>query len=707
MDFEDLDISDLDNDEIGGKIFGAEVFSNSALNFTPSVNIPTPENYILGAGDELIIDIWGASEKTYQLIIGPEGVVKIPSLGPVFLSGLSIEEASARLLKRLTKIYAGLNDSSYGNQNTYGQVTLGRIRSIKVNVIGEVKNPGTYTISSMSTVLHALFRAGGPARDGTFRDIQVFREGKLISTFDVYDFLLKGVIKSNVSLRDQDVIRVSYYGKRVKIIGEIKNPAIYEVKNGESLQTIMNYAGGVTEETYTKLVTIRRTTENARKILTIKDEEFEKFELRSGDEIKLSRIADIYENLVTIKGSVYRPGEYEFTEGLKLSDLIVKAEGVTADAFRERGQVTRSNSDLTLRNIQFNIDSVLSGRSDFQLQTNDVVNISSIFDLQSERRIRVQGEVRNPQSFIFQDDLTVEDVILKAGGFKETAAKSFVEVARIVTDKSDIDRSLTSELFTFPISEELLIGAGASSFLLKPFDLVTIRRSPIYSSLSTVEVEGEVLYPGKYVINKRDERISDVIKRSGGFTNEAYPTGGTLIRRTEYFDDAEAAKVKRLRIQGLNELEENTDDLQISQSEAIAIELKEIISNPGGKYDLFVQDGDIISVPKELQTVRVRGEIHFSSNISFDEQRSFKDYVSSAGGFTSNAKAGKSYIVYPNGSAERTKQFLWIKKYPNVEPGSEIIIPARPTKEGVTPERLIGLTSSVLTMLLIVDRLSR
>ncbi len=708
LDLEDLDISDKDNDEIGGAIFGSEVFSNSNLNFSPSVNIPTPENYILGAGDELIVDIWGASEKTYQLLIGPEGIVKIPNLGPVYVSGLSIEVASSRILSRLSKIYAGLNNSSYGDKNTYGQISLGRIRSIKVNVIGEVKQPGTYTISSMSTILHALFRASGPTKNGSYREVQLFRSGKLISTFDIYDFLLKGVVENNVSLNDQDVIRVPYYGKRVKIIGEIKNPAIYELESGESLQTVMDYAGGTTDEAYTKLVTIRRVTERSRKILTIKNEEFKNFELQSGDEIRISRIVDIYENLVTISGSVYRPGEYEYTEGLKISELIVKSEGVTADAFRSRGQVVRSNSDLTLRNIEFNIDSVLSGVSDFVLQANDIVNIRSIFDIQGSFSVRVQGAVRNPGSFNFQDNLTVEDVILKAGGFTVTAAKSTVEVARIITEKSKVDRSFESQLFSFPISEDLSIGKDASKFKLEPFDLVTIRKSPAFTELRTVEVEGEVNYPGKYVINKKEERISDLVKRSGGFTEEAYPEGGTLIRQTEYFDEEEAAKVKLLRLQGLNQNQENVapGTFQISRNEAIAIELEEIMANPGSAQDLLVKDGDVISIPKLLQTVRVRGEVNFSSNILFDRSSKFTDYISSAGGFASDAKTGKAYIVYPNGSAARTKRFLWFKNYPKVEPGSEIIVPSKPERESFSAERLIGLSSSVLTMFLIVDRLT-
>ncbi|MEQ9307096.1 MAG: SLBB domain-containing protein [Marinoscillum sp.] len=709
IDLEELDISDNQRERDGGRIFGYDVFRNKNLNFAPSVNIPTPENYILGAGDEIIIDIWGASEKTYQLLIGAEGTVKIPNLGPVFVNGLTIEDASSKLLRRLTQIYSGLEDTGYGEKNTYGQVSLGRIRSIKVNIIGEVVLPGTYTISSLSNILHALFVAGGPSSNGSLRNVQVFRNGKKIETFDVYDFLLFGKIASNITLRDQDVIMVPFYTKRVNISGQIKNPAIYEVLENENLQTVIDFAGGVTEEAYTKLVTVRRPTNRARRIFTIKDQDFTNFQLVSGDQISISRINDIYENLITIQGALYRPGQYEYTDSLLLSELIEKAEGVTADAFRGRAQIIRSNSDLTLRNIEFNVDSVLNGKHDLYLKPNDIVKISSIFELSDRMIVRIQGEVRNPQSIPFQDNLTVEDVILKAGGFKLSAAKSFVEVARVINEDSEADRSLESQLFSFSINENLEISSEASTFELKPYDLITIRRSPNFSPLRTVEVEGEVNFPGKYVINKKDERISDFIRRAGGFTNEAYAKGGTLIRQTEYFDEEEAATVKRLRLVGLGRYDESTSEgtFQISRKEAIAIELEDIMKNIGGSADLLVKDGDIISIPKILQTVRIRGEIHFASNVIYDGSFNFKDYISSAGGFTSEAKENRAYIVYPNGSAERTKRFLWFKSYPKVEPGSEIVVPARPTREELSVDKVIGFSSSILTMLLIVDRLTR
>ncbi|MEQ8554255.1 MAG: SLBB domain-containing protein [Cyclobacteriaceae bacterium] len=709
MDLEELDISDSQREKDGGRIFGYDIFRNKNLNFAPSVNIPTPENYILGAGDELIIDVWGASEKTYQLLVGAEGTVKIPNLGPVFVNGLTIEEASSKLLRRLTQIYAGLDDNGYGEKNTYAQVSLGRIRSIKINIIGEVVLPGTYTISSLSNILHALFVAGGPSRNGSLRNVQVFRNGKKIENFDVYDFLLYGKIASNITLRDQDVIMVPFYQKRVNISGEIKNPAIYEVVENESLQTVIDFAGGVTEEAYTRLVTVRRPTDKARRIYTIKNESFGNFELNSGDQITISRIQDVYENLVTISGAVNRPGEYEFTDSLLLTELVEKAEGITADAFRGRAQIVRSNTDLTLKNIEFNVDSVLTGKGDFYLKPNDVVKISSIFDLSDRIVVRIQGEVRNPQSIPFQDNLTVEDIILKAGGFKESAAKSFVEVARVINEDSKTDKSLESQLFSFAINENLAISKEASTFELKPYDLVTIRKSPSYSPLRTIEVEGEVNFPGKYVINKKDERISDFIKRAGGFTDEAYAKGGTLIRQTEYFDEEEAATVKRLRLVGLGRYDESTSEgtFQISRKEAIAIELEDIMKNIGGSADLLVKDGDVISIPKVLQTVRIRGEIHFSSNIIYNKTFGFKDYISSAGGFTSDAKESKAYIVYPNGSAERTRRVLWFKRYPKVEPGSEIVVPSRPEREALSAEKVIGFSSSILTMLLIVDRLTR
>jgi protein involved in polysaccharide export with SLBB domain len=704
----DLELGDeelLDNDlirgELRGRVFGSELFTNRKLNFAPSVNIPTPMSYVLGPGDQVVIDIWGASEKTYQLEVGPEGSVKIPNIGPVYVSGLDMESASKKLLGRLKQIYAGLD------VNTYAQVSLGQIRSIKVNIIGEAATPGTYTISSLSTVLHALYQCGGINGRGSYRNIEVFRGGKKINTFDLYDFLIEGKIESNIMLEDQDIVRVPVYTKRVQIKGEVKKSGIYELEEGEMLSHLIDFSGGFTDEAYTKLVTIKRKTPSAKKILTIKSENFDQFEMISGDQIDVSEILDIFENRVSIRGAIWRPGEYELTDSLTLFELIQKAEGITSDAFMPRGHILRYNDDLSFRNIEFSVSDVITGGFDVLLEEEDEVTIKSSFDMKDQYFVRVTGEVRNPRSIAYQDSLTVEDVVFMAGGFKEAAYKSIVEVARKTSEDNTTNQSLSSVIFRFEINQGLFVDANASKFQLEPYDIVTIRRSPFFNKLETIELEGEVQFPGMYVMNFKDERISDLIKRAGGFTKESFPAGGTLIRETEYFDEAKAAQVKKLRILGLGSIDSTATKgtFAINRNEAIAIKLEDIMRNPGSEIDLILKEGDIISIPKMLQTVRVRGEVYFSSNLIFDKDLNFRNYVSMAGGGTERSKMKKSYIVYPNGSAGRTNSFLWFKNFPEVEPGSEIIVPAKAEKRKMSPQEVIGITTGVATLGLLTNQI--
>ncbi|MDH5605224.1 MAG: SLBB domain-containing protein, partial [Cyclobacteriaceae bacterium] len=404
----DAEFSNLEDPimELESRVFGSQLFMNRNLSFEPSLNIPTPDDYQLGPGDELTVDIWGASEKTYQLTIGPEGTVKIPNIGPVYVNGMQVNLASQKILGQLSKIYAGLTDSNYGKKNTYGLVSLSRIRSIKVNIIGEIQTPGTYTISSLSTVLHALYIAGGPTDNGSYREIQIFRNGVNTLTFDLYDFLIHGDNENNITLKDQDVIKIPVYTERVEIRGEIKTAGIFELKKNESLQSLINYAGGFTDEAYTKLVTIRRKTPEARKILSVKSDQFEIFQMVTGDEVTITKILDIYENRVEIKGAVYRPGEYELTNGLTLKELISKSDGLLPEAYMNRGHIQRYSSDFTLFNLDFSVSDVISGKVDYPLFPEDIITINSRFDLQDTLTVTIQGEIRNPAKFLFQDSLT-------------------------------------------------------------------------------------------------------------------------------------------------------------------------------------------------------------------------------------------------------------------------------------------------------------
>lgn len=686
------------------EIFGLSFFRNKNLTFEPSLSIATPKSYVIGAGDQIIIDVWGASEQTYQLEVSPDGSIIVPSIGPIYLNGLSMEQAEIRIKNRLKSIY-----STLGN-NTFAQVGLGQIRTISVNVVGEVVNPGTYQISSFGTAFNALYLAGGPNESGSLREIQVYRGGKKEATLDAYNFLVYGE-GQNIMLQDQDVLLVKPYVSRIAIEGEVKRPAYYETREAESLEKAIDFAGGFTAGAYTKSISVRRNLDNRKTVETIPKARFNEFILSGGDKVEVGKIQNQFVGRVRIEGAVNHPGEFELTEGLMLSEVLKDdADGLRADAFLERGVVIRQNDDLSLASLAFSPRAVMSGDEDLALQSEDLVKIQSKFDLREQYTVSIQGEVQSPGSYPYADDMTVENLIYMANGFKETAAKSFVEVARRVVEEEN-NGEHTAKIFNFPISSDLSLSNEAVNFSLKPFDLVVIRKSPFYEEQAIVEVEGEVQYPGKYALEAKNERISDVLNRAGSLTKYAYPKGATLIRRTEYYvtGEDEGDEAARLRREELQELLER-DTLVTKNKEAfktqesIGIQLEEILKAPGSKYDLILKEGDIVSIPRELQTVRIRGEVLYPSNVRYDNSNNFQDFISQAGGFSDNAKKGKTYVVYANGSAKQTKSFLWFKDYPPVEPGAEIIIPSRPQRQGLSPQALISLTSGVATLSLVILR---
>ncbi|MEP4535152.1 MAG: SLBB domain-containing protein [Cyclobacteriaceae bacterium] len=679
-------------------IFGMSFFENSNLTFEPSVNIPTPENYLLGPGDQIIIDIWGASENSYQLSISPEGSVIIPNIGPVYLNGLVMEKAEAKLKSKLKSIYSTLGDKSFA------QVSLGQIRTISVNVVGEVKKPGTYQLSSFATAFNALYMAGGPSQTGSLREILVFRNGKKIGELDAYQFLIYGE-GTPISLSDQDVVLVKPYISRVAVKGQVKRPAYYEATEAETFAQVLEFAGGFTDRAYTKTVSLQRNDENFKTVKTIDKERFSDLTINNGDVIDVSPISNQFRNRLRVEGAVNHPGEFEFIEGMMLSDLLELFDGFRDDAFMHQALVIRENDNLTLSNIAFKPSELIDGTFDLELKSSDLIKVQSIFDLAEDFTLRLEGEVLAPGNFPYAEGLTVENLIYLGGGFKEAAAKSFVEVARRITDDTK-GESYSSEVFNFPISEDLNLSEEASTFELQPFDLVVIRKSPYYEKQKTIDIQGEVQFPGTYVIQTKNERISDVMKRAGDLTAYAYPKGATLIRRSEYYattddESATAAKVRREELSALFErdtLLEGGSSNTFRKQESIGIQLDQIMKNPGSSYDLILKEGDLISIPRELQTVRVRGQVLYPSTVRFDNAYSFKKFVSKAGGFSDKALKKKSYIVYANGTAEKTSSFLWFKKFPDVQPGAELIIPEKPPKRKLTPGEIVGISSGLSTL---------
>ncbi len=685
------------------EIFGMSFFENEDLTFEPSMNIATPKDYLIGPGDQLIIDVWGASEQTYQLNVSPEGNIRIPSLGPIYLNGLTVDQADTRIKSRLKSIY-----STLGN-NTFAQISLGQIRTISVNVIGEVKRPGTYTMSSFGTAFNALYYAGGPTETGSLRDIQVFRGGKKINMLDAYNFMIYGE-GQNIMLQDNDVVLVRPYQNRVGMDGEVKRPAYYELLEGETLEKAIDFAGGFSSEAYKESISLRRNLSNKKAVQTVTSMHYAQFPMQGGDYVEVGKITNQFTNRVRIEGAVNHPGEFELKEGMKLSDLVQLAEGFRGDAFMGRGLIIRQNEDFTLSSIAFVPSELTAGNYDLELQNEDQVKIQSIFDLKENYTVTIQGEVQKPGSYPFVKGMTVENIVYLANGFKESAARSSVEVARRVKGDAG-DEDVSSEVFNFSIDQGLGISDEASDFELAPFDLIVIRKSPFYEEQVMIEIEGEVKFPGKYALKKKDERISDVLFRAGNLTSYAYPRGATLIRRTEYYvtDDEEGDEAARLRRQELQELFERDTVIDNTQQafktqESIGIQLEEILKSPGSKFDLILKEGDVISIPRELQTVRVRGEVLYPSTVRYDNTLGFKQIISQAGGFSDQAKKGKAYVVYANGSAERTRNFLWFKDYPKVEPGAEVIIPKREERQGLSPQAVISLTSGVATLSLVILR---
>ncbi|MCH7398352.1 SLBB domain-containing protein [Belliella sp. DSM 107340] len=735
------------------KIFGYALFKNNKLTFTPNMNLPTPLNYRLGAGDQLLIDIYGASQQRYDMQINSEGNIFIPNIGPVNVSGLSVEAATSRLKSTLTNIYSGLAGS---NPNTFMQIRVGNIRSIQVSMVGELYAPGNYTLSSFSTVFNALYAAGGITESGSFRAIKVYRDSKLLAEVDVYDFLINGSQASNVSLQDNDVVMVPPVQKRVEVQGPVRRPGLFEVQNDETLSNLIQFAGGFTSTAYPSRVTVYRTTDKQMKVENVEQSQFESFIPKEGDNYIFGEILTRFENRVQATGALMRPGVYAMSEGLGIRDLIQRAEGLRDDAFLNRATLYRTRPDFSLEILAVNIGAIVRGEEeDIQLKREDVLNIPSIYDMREEFYVKITGEVNRPGAFAFGENMRVEDIILKAGGFKESATASQIEIARRVKD--DVSGKL-AEIIRIDIDKDLKITDKNADMILHPFDHVIVRKSPGFQMEKLVRVEGEVYYPGEYAISSADERISDMLKRAGGLNQFAYINGATLIRRNEFYngpsendiksenlskvrdnaardgkDNTESEKLMLDRIdrkigeqggdlankkgglladdfrqetlENLSQKDSSLAEIKISTREMVGINLKAILDNPGGSNDLILQEGDVLSIPKELQTVRMRGEVLFPTTTRFREFAGFKNYVSRAGGFTEKSRRGRSYVVYANGDVSRTKKFLFFKFYPHIEPGAEIIVPRKPDRESMPAQAWIGIGTSVATLALILNNL--
>ncbi len=695
--FENL-IENLKADSLPeNKIFGMNLFRNKKILFQPALNIPTPVDYNLGQGDELIIDIWGASEMTYIREISPEGTIFIPGIGPVFLTGLTMDEATIKLKKELTKIYSGLSGKT---PNSFMNLSLGNVRSIQINLAGEIFVPGTYTIPSLSTVFHAIYSAGGPTINGSLRNIKIIRNNKVIAQIDFYQFLMKGILDGNIRLQDQDVIFIEPYISRVEIQGEVKRPGLYDLNLEETITDLVRFSGGFTGKAYTGNIKIIRKTDRENKILDINKNDYANLNLINGDLLIVDSVLNKYENRVEITGAVFRPGIYELNPGMILKDLINKADGLREDAFPDRGLIYRLKDDLTIEVIPFSKDDIESDTSPYILKKEDLILIPSIFDLREELMVEITGEVRKPGKYPFIINMSIEDLIIQAGGLLESASESKIEIARRIKNSNTLQSSgKIADIFQFSIQNGLKFSPEVTSFILQPFDMVFIRKSPAYHTQKIMTIKGEVHFPGAYTLFDKNERISSVIQRAGGLTPFAYPSGARLVRELTDFELS-----KKNVITDLAYLSGDTIILEKERKtfNTIGIDLQKILNNPGSKYDIFIQEGDSLIIPRELQTVNLQGAVLYSTTVRYNENYHFTKYISQAGGFADNAKKNNSYIIYPNGNVFKTKKFMFVNHYPKVEPGSEIYVPFKDEKRKLSPAESISVFTATASLSLVL-----
>lgn len=679
---------------VGPQIFGSSLFGNRQSLFEPAMNIPTPLNYVLGAGDELIIDIWGATTNFYQLQVGNEGSVTIDNVGPVYVHGLTMEEAEAKIIEKLKLLYRGLRPGQ-ADQTTYASVSLGRVRSIQVTIIGEVKTPGTYTVSSLSTVFNALHSAGGPGKIGSYRQIELIRDNRIYAVFDLYDMLLRGDQSGNLRLNDQDVVRVATIKNRVEVAGHVRRPALYEVKDDETLAQLIEFSGSFNDSAYTRQVKLIRNSETERMLITVPRSAFDSFLLANGDVVQVDKILDRFSNRVTIEGAVWRPGDYELTEGMTLSQLIALAEGVMPDVFRGRGVINRLSDNYDFRVESFSVDKLLAGEYDLALKPEDQVIIRSIHDMREERTIQIGGEVKNAGLFQFREGMTLEDLILMASGFKVSASEARIEInRRILGEAAPAKRGTKlAENYVFGVDRMLTLNDEAKTFELQPFDQVYVRPRPDYQVQRSVRIEGEVLFPGEYTLSDRNERISDLVKRAGGLTDEAYIKGATMLRQSLQLSRVETEVDLGMDL---------TVEKPKSNENFVGIDLDDILASPGSEDDLFLRPGDEIRIPSELQTIRVSGGVLREAEIRYTEGKNLKYYVSRSGGYTQGARKGRAYVLYANGDVETKSRFLFFSSSPKIEQGAEIVVPQKVEVGALSPGERISILSTVVSMAAIV-----
>lgn len=679
------------------EIFGMDFFKNPKISFTPNLNMATPENYQVGPGDELLVEVWGATEGNFKQKVDAEGNIFLNGVGRIHVAGLSFSEVKAKINSFLKRIYSGISapDGSYAK--IYTGVTITQVRTVKVNIIGEVMVPGTYSLSSLSTVLNALYACGGPSESGSFREISLVRGGKKIANFDIYDFLINGSEKGNLGLQDQDVIIVPPYKNRVWVEGQVKRKGFYEMLNSETLANLVSFFGGFTSDAFTNTLVLERIKEAKREVKEINFSEISKLKMQNGDRLKVHAITNEYQNRLSIGGAVYQPGVYEYKEGMTALDLLNRANGVKKDASLNRGLIFRTENRVDYQTLSFSVKDLIENKHNITLKDNDSLYIFYKDALQYKKFVKVEGAVNKPQELSYMENMTVEDAISLAGGLSNGADPSVIEVFR---ETNDGNFEKLSQAFKVSSNNELK--SEGEAMVLQPNDVVSVRYIKGFTPLQTVSVMGEVLYPGVYSIQSKNEHISDLLERVGGFTPFAYKEGATLVRKkTEEGEIQQEDFLDELISQESTSAESSKSLKKVAKKTneyRIGIDVSKILKHKHSKYDLLLNEGDMLLIPSERQTVEIRGEVLAPSMVRFQKGQSLRQYIDQAGGFSNRAKKRSIYVLYANGSIKSTRNSLFFKNYPELAPGAIIIVPSKPEKKQMSTGETVGIISAITTM---------
>ena len=693
-------------DSLNALVFGSELFDNPTLNFEPNLKLATPVNYVLGPGDELQISVYGIQEFSDAVPVSVEGKVNIQYVGQIAVSGMTIEAATLKIKNAIARVYSTVRSG----QSQVG-ISLSRIRTIKVTLIGS-QQPGNYSISSLATVYNALFLGGGPAKNGSYRNIELIRNNKLYRTIDLYRFLVQGNQSDNIGLKDNDVIRIPAYTQRVTLEGQLKRPGIFEMKKGESFTDLLSFASGFTDVAYTASVTVLKKTAKEFKVLDVKASEFTTYKPQAGDLFTVNRILNRFENRISIQGAVFRPNTYSFYPGMRIADLIAKADGLKEDAYTTRATIVRVKEDLTKETVSVNLAKALSGdaQANISLNKEDVVTVYSILDFKEEFKVTIDGEIKNPGEYDFHPALTLNDLLVQAGGLIGSASKR-VEVARMIqSEKIDVTNTARAELFNIEITPGN--NEQAVNFVLAPFDVVNIRKMAVYEKPEMVTVSGSVYYPGKYVLADKKEKIYSVMQRAGGLTNFAN-VKGVKIKRP--ISDKQIEDLENVNFDVTNNLVDarltNKDTVKNKLIKKIKGELKyttipvdwdRIVNNPDNRTNITLLPGDEIEVNALSESVKVTGNVVLTSEIPYNSGRGLNYYLSAVGGTDAKAWRKKAYVVYPNGKAAVTGSFLFFKMYPKITPGSQIIIPEKPETRKMSTGEWVSIGSVITSLSLLM-----